>query len=162
MQRVVRSVLALALVAGLSTSAVAEDQKGRPVTIRIVDEQGATLPNATVRVPGTEGKRRVTRIGEWTESMLYTIEGDEFVFRKSEFVEFHIAAPEYHARSIKYKVRGRMNYVEVALKRMPPPLEPLAAEDDNELLVRWFQRTPVDEPTAAPEPDKSDVQDGSL
>jgi hypothetical protein len=161
MQRVVRSVLALALFAGLATSAAAEDKKGRPVTIRVVDEDGQALPNATVRVPGTEGKRRVTRNGEWTESMLYTVEGDEFVFRKNEFVEFHIAAPEFHARSIKYKVRGRMNYLQIALKRMPPPLEPLTAEDDNELLVRWFQRTAVDEPSTAQQPDKSDAEPGS-
>lgn len=143
----------LAFVASLAltvASASAEEKKaGRPVTIRVIDEVGQPIPNATVRVPGTEGKRRVTRNGEWTESMLYTVEGDEFVFKKNEFIEFHVAAPEYYARAVKYKVRGRLNYVEIALKAMPPPTAPLAAEDDAELLVRWFQRTAVDEPTQA-------------
>lgn len=142
-----RSLLVVGLSVALAGPALAKGDKGRPVTIRVVDEQGQPIPNASVRVPGTEGKRRVTRNGEWTESMLYTVEGDEYVFRKNEYVEFHVAAPEFHARSIKYRVRGRLNYVEVALKAMPPPTAPLAVDDNAELLVRWFQRTALDEPT---------------
>jgi len=146
MTALARSLVLAGLALALVSPALAKGDKGRPVTIRVVDEQGQPIPNATVRVPGTEGKRRVTRAGEWTESMLYTVDGDEFVFRKNEFVEFHVAAPEFHARSIKYRVRGRMNYVQVALKAMPPPAASLAAEANSELLVRWFQRTAVDEP----------------
>lgn len=146
------------LTLGLSLGAAAADKKGRSVTIRVVDEAGEALQNATVRVPGTEGKRRVNLNGEWTESMLYTIEGDEFVFRKNEYVEFHVAAPEFHARAIKYKVRGRMNYVQVALKRMPPPTAPLADEDED-LLIRWFKRTETEELSELGPPSQSPDED---
>lgn len=145
MVRLSGNIALIGLVLSLSTGAVASDKKGRSVTIRVVDEAGQPLPNATVRVPGTEGKRLVNRNGEWTESMLYTLDGDEFIFQKNEFVEFHIAAPEFHARSIKYRVRGRTNFVQVPLKPMPPPTAPLAEDESDDLMIRWFQRTEVDE-----------------
>jgi hypothetical protein len=126
-------------------AAQAKKDEGRPVTIRVVDEYGVPIQNARVRVPGTEGKTLVNRNGEWTEQMLYTVMGDEFPFARGETIEFHISAPEYHARSVQYKVRGRTNYVEVALKKMPEPTDPLERQDDRDLLIRWFQRTDVDE-----------------
>jgi hypothetical protein len=134
----------LAASFGSVAPALAED--GRPVTIHVINEQGEPIPNATVRVPGTEGTRLVNRNGEWTQSMLYTVEGDEYPFQKNEFIEFVITAPEYHAGSIRYRVRGRYNYVEVALRRMPPPTAALLDEDDRDLLIRWFQRTEVEGP----------------
>jgi hypothetical protein len=137
------ALIGVALVLSMGV-AEASEEKGRAVTLRVVDEGGEPLPNATVRVPGTEGKRRVTRNGEWTESVLYTIEGDEFRFKRGDVVEFHVTAPEYHARAIKYRVRGRLNYVEVALKRMPAPDAALESDPDD-LLIRWFLRTSVDE-----------------
>lgn len=124
--------------------AVAAD-KGRPVTIRVVDQNGVAIPNANVRVPGTEGKTKVNGNGEWTETMLYTIEGDEFVFKKNETIVFYISAPEFHARTIAYPVKGRMNYVEIALRKMPEPTKPLEQVDDQDLLIRWFQRTEVED-----------------
>ncbi|TVQ87406.1 MAG: hypothetical protein EA397_19010 [Deltaproteobacteria bacterium] len=146
MMRLGRELVVVGLAVSLGLGAIAADKKkGRPVTIRVVDQEGQALPNATVRVPGTEGKRLVNRNGEWTESMLYTHEGDEFVFQKNEFVEFHIAAPEFHARSIRYRVRGRMNYVQVVLKPMPPPTAPLAEDEGDDLMIRWFQRTEAEE-----------------
>jgi len=120
-------------------------EKGRPVTIHVVDVYGQPITNATVRVPGTEGKTKVNGNGEWTETMLYTIEGDEYVFKKNEEVVFHVSAPEYHARPVRYRIRGRMNYVEVALRKMPEPTDPLKQVDDQDLLIRWFQRTEVED-----------------
>lgn len=133
-----------------STQAYAAD-KGRPVTIRVVDSMGMPVSNAKVRVPRTEGMTEVNRNGEWTETMLYTIEGDEFVFKKNEWIVFNVSAPEFHARSVKYRIRGRMNYVEVALREMPDALEEV--EDDSELLIKWFNRTELEDgPAPAPEP----------
>lgn len=128
-----------------ASTAHAKDDKGRPVTIRVVDEYGNPIPNARVRVPNTEGKTLVNRNGEWTESMLYTLMGDEFVFEKNAFIEFHVSAPEFYARSVKYRVRGRMNYVEVALRKMPAPTEELGNKDDRDLLIHWFKRTEVED-----------------
>lgn len=145
------SLLAFGL---LATGALPDDAaaagKGRAVTVRVVDTFGAPLPNAVVRVPGTEGTTRVNRNGEWTESMLYSVEGDEFPFAKNEWLVFNVSAPEYHARSVKYKVRGRKNYVEIALRPMPEPTAPLAEQGDQDLLIRWFQRTELEGgPTAS-------------
>lgn len=139
-------------------AARAGDEKGRPVTIHVVDEYGNPIPNARVRVPNTDGKTLVNRNGDWTESLLYTLMGDEFVFEKNAMIEFHVSAPEYHARSVKYRVRGRMNYVEVALRKMPPPTEPLGNQDDRDLLIHWFKRTEVED---APEPAAQDASASS-
>ena len=137
-------VLGAALAALPASPALAKDDEGRPVTVRVVDADGNPIENARVRVPGTEGKTRVNRNGEWTESMLYTIMGDEFPFEKKTMIEFHVSAPRYHARSVKYRVRGRKNYVQIALKAMPRPTEPLEAQDDRDLLIRWFKRTDME------------------
>lgn len=144
------SALGLTVLLGgalLSASTPANaGEKGRPVTVKVFDNAGVPISNAIVRVPGTEGKINVNGNGEWTESMLYTIEGEEFVFKKNEWIVFHVSAPEYHARAVTYRIRGRMNYVEVPLRPMPEPTEPLERVDDQDLLIRWFQRTEVDEP----------------
>ena len=151
----VASALALTgggmVLASAVDSAQAADNKGRPVTIRVVDPYGMPIPNARVRVPGTEGKTLVDGNGEWTESMLYTVEGDEYVFKKKETIELHISAPKYHARAVKYEVKGNMNYVEVALRPMPEPTAPLGNQDDRDLLIRWFKRTEVEEAPEGPE-----------
>lgn len=140
----------LALSSAVDVAAAAET-KGRPVTIRVVDQFGMPIVNARVRVPGTEGKTLVDGNGEWTESMLYTVEGDEFVFKKKDFIEFNISAPKYYARAVRYEVKGNMNYVEVALRAMPEPTAPLTTQDDRDMLIRWFQRTEVEEAPQGPE-----------
>ncbi|MFK7926825.1 MAG: hypothetical protein AB8H79_01460 [Myxococcota bacterium] len=141
------------ILAGLAGSSAAQAAgKGRPVTVRVVDVDGQALPNAVVRVPKTEGKTRVNRNGEWTESMLYTTDGDEFTFAKNEWLVFNISAPGFHARPVKYKVRGRKNYVEIALRPMPEPTAPLAESADQDLLIRWFQRTEIEEGPSAVAP----------
>jgi hypothetical protein len=162
MSAVARALIALTLLLAPMSGALAEEGKGgRPVTIRVVDDQGLAIPNARVKIPGTEGKTLTNRNGEWTESMLYTIEGDEFIFKKNAFLEFHVSAPEFHARSVKYKIRGRMNYVEVALRKMPEPTAPLKAEDDRDLLIRWFQRTETQEAPAETVTDQDGVTPAS-
>lgn len=166
-RRLALAVLGGAALLSASSPAIAAD-KGRPVTIRVVDSMGVPIVNAKVRVPGTEGKTQVNRNGEWTETMLYTIEGDEYVFEKNSWIEFNISAPEFHARSVKYRIRGRMNYVEVALRKMPEPTKPLEEVDDQDLLIRWFQRTEVEDapdsaaaaPPAAPPPETPDDTEG--
>ncbi|MFT7518743.1 MAG: hypothetical protein ACI9MC_000875 [Kiritimatiellia bacterium] len=145
MKMITRGFIACSVLASaaLATTSLAADTKGKAVTVHVIDEFGRPLTNARVRVPGTEGKTLVNHNGEWTESLLYTIEGDEFAFERGEHLILNVSAPEYHARAVKYKVRGRVNYIEVPLRRMPEPTAPLKEKEVQDELVRWFSRTAV-------------------
>tara|TARA_B100001989_G_scaffold61874_1_gene41584 strand:- start:72 stop:578 length:507 start_codon:yes stop_codon:yes gene_type:complete len=167
MPRLSTSLLVCAAVALGSTVASPDalaGERGRTVTVHVVDTLGNPIKNANVRVPGTEGRTRVNGNGDWTiteKDKLYTVEGDEFLFTKNLMAEFHVSAPEFHARSVQYRIRGRMNYVTVALRKMPEPTEPLEKTDDQDLLIRWFQRTEVEEaPEGAPPPDRAPEPEG--
>lgn len=158
-------LLLSALMLGLMGSSPVEAAKekevvSRLVVVRVVTPEGEAIPNAWVRIPGTEGRRMVDRNGEWEADMLYTLEGDELHFTRGAVIDFSISAPGYQSLTARYKVRGRGNIVTVPLERMPQ-LQ-FVDDDDAELMIQWFQRTAHDEPvpqqTTPPEPKEAPAE----
>lgn len=138
-----RAVYTIALLLAASP-AIAQEAEGLPVTVVVVDPVGEPIPNAWVRIPDTEGRRRVDPSnGRWTASSVYGFDGSEIIFKKSMILDLTISAPGYQARTVQYRVAKRRNVVTVSL----PPLEEidLGEESDEELVIRWFQRTDFEE-----------------
>ena len=147
--KVFRTAFAVVLTAAMLAPAVADAKKEkevvpRLVVVRVVTTDGAPIPNAWVRIPGTEGRRMVDRNGEWEAEMLYTLEGEEMFFSRGSVIDFSISAPGYQSLAARYKVRGRGNVVTVPLARMPQMN--FVDDDDAELMIQWFQRTAHDTP----------------
>lgn len=148
------------------TPAFARDEEGVPITIHVVDASNSKpIPNAWVRVPDTEGRRRVDPAsGSWTASYLYTYDGAEYFFLRGMMLEFTISAPGYSSKVAQYRVKARRNELTVAL----PPIE----IEDNQLdtEIDWFKRNLPDdstdsgsEPVQRPEvePDTAAAGDGA-
>ncbi len=138
-----KAVLTIAFLLS-SGVALAQEPVGIPVTVAVVDSQGEPIPNAWVRIPDTEGRRRVEPdTGRWTASSVYGYDGAEIRFQKGMILDLSVSAPGHQARSVQYRVAKRRNVVTVAL----PPLQAidLGDQSDEELVIRWFQRTEAEE-----------------
>ena len=85
----------------------------------------------------------VDETGKWQASSLYDLDGNEIFFTKGKILDFTISAPGYTSRSVSYEVRGRRNLISVQLE----PMEHAVIDDENDenLMIRWFQRTYVEE-----------------
>jgi len=127
----------------LSGAAEAGSSDAKPVIVRVIDVLGAPIPNAWVRLPDTEGRRMVDASGKWEASSIYELDGSERVFVKGMILNFTISAPGYTSRSVEYEVRGRRNLITIPLETMQDP--DFNQENDQELMIRWFQRTYVEE-----------------
>lgn len=144
-----RTACAWVLAAAVLTPSVADAKKekevvARLVVVRVVTTDGEPIPNAWVRIPGTEGRRMVDRNGEWEAEMLYTLEGEEMFFSRGSVIDFSISAPGFQSLAARYKVRGRGNVVTIPLERMPQ--RNFVDDDDADLMIQWFQRTAHDTP----------------
>jgi len=107
-----------------------------------MDTQGLPIQNAWVRLPQTEGRRMVDETGKWQSSSLYDLDGNEIFFTKGKILDFTISAPGYTSRSVAYEVRGRRNLITVQLEPMVHAV--IDDENDENLMIRWFQRTYVE------------------
>lgn len=106
---------ALLLCAG---PAHAEDV-GIPVTLRVTNAEGMPVATAKVRHPEEKQLHAVnTATGEWTESVLYMLDGSEFVFEKGTELVLEVTAPGYQLMPVKYIVRKRGNVIPVQLVAM--------------------------------------------
>jgi hypothetical protein len=136
-------VRALAVAVLLVAPSGAQAAKPQVLTVQVVD--GVTnqiIPNAEVRLPGTEGRREVdTQTGIWEASMLYTFEGKSVIFTKGMELDVTVSAPGYVAVSFEYLMRTKKNVVIVPLNQMEERKAVLEAEDD-ETMIQWFKRTP--------------------
>ncbi len=135
----VRVLLILGSLA-LTAPAVAQEEVGIAVTVAVIDQAGTPIPDAWVRVPNTEGRRRVEpATGQWTATSVLGSDGTEVPFKRGMFLDLTISAPGYSARTVQYEVAKRHNVVTVPLEPMDDP--DYSDENDTELMIRWFQRT---------------------
>ncbi len=112
------------------------DDDGVLVTVQVLDEVGRALPSAWVRVPDTEGRRRVdAETGVWQARYLYAYDGMELPFKRGQVVEFTISAPGYATRLARYRVRGGKNQLTIGLE--PLPEGDLEVDTD----ITWFRRS---------------------
>ena len=128
----------------LSMPALANDEDdAKLVTVRVMDQNGAPIPNAWVRLPQTEGRRMVDELGKWQAKSLYELDGRERFFLKGMVLDFTISAPGYTSRSVAYEVQRKRNLVSVQLRPMEHNI--LDGENDEDLMIRWFKRTVVED-----------------
>ena len=64
-------------------------------------------------------------------------------FLKGMTLDFTISAPGYTSRSVAYEVQKRRNLITVTLEPMKHKI--LEDSEDDDLMIRWFQRTYVEE-----------------
>ncbi|MBW1878630.1 MAG: carboxypeptidase regulatory-like domain-containing protein [Deltaproteobacteria bacterium] len=162
---------ALMAIALWSSVAFAKTDEGIPLTVLVVDESGQPIPNAWVRIPDTEGRRRTDPSGTWTASFVYTYDGAEVFFQRGMVLELTISAPGFASRLARYRVKAHRNELTVPMKRIKFERPEIDAE------IVWFKRNPADtdgaetddgtprepEPTPPVEPqEEPSEEDGSL
>ena len=135
--------LLLASLAISSTASAGEEDDAKLITVRVLDGAGAPITNAWVRLPQTEGRRMVDEAGRWQAKSIYELDGSERFFTKGMVLDLTISAPGYTSRSYAYEVAKRRNLITVTLE--PMNLTILDEENDQDLMIRWFQRTYVDD-----------------
>jgi hypothetical protein len=117
-----------------------KDGEGTPVTVRVLDIEGAPVPTAVIRHPDEADRRRVNAVtGEWTGSVLYLPDGSEMIFTPGITLTLEISAPGYMTQIIQYDVRKRGNKVEITL----PQLD-LDDVDVEEPLIQFGRDKPRD------------------
>ena len=133
----------LLLTTLLAGPAVAADDVGIPVTVRVLDaETGLPIPTAVVRHPSEQDRHRVnTETGQWTESVLYLPDGSELIFDKGMTLEFEVSAPGYANQRVTYTVRKRKNVFEVMLPKMQIDL---SDEDPEDIVIQFGRDKPID------------------
>ncbi|MBX2800410.1 MAG: hypothetical protein KTR31_22210 [Myxococcales bacterium] len=129
----------LSLTLGLTTP---QAHAARPqiVSIVVTDDAAQPIVNAWVRVPGTEGRRKVDAGGVWEASTLYRYDGSPLVFTKGLRLEITVTAPGFKPRRVAYQVRARRNTVPVELVRIEEqPLLPQGFDDAERLMENWLE-----------------------
>lgn len=127
----------------ITSPALANEEDAKVVAVRVLDKAGNPIPNAWVRLPETEGRRMVDEFGKWQAKSLYELDGNELFFLKGMTLDFTISAPGYTSRSVAYEVQKRRNLITVSLEPMKHKI--LEDSEDSDLMIRWFQRTYVEE-----------------
>jgi hypothetical protein len=141
-------ILFLAMAASSTAFAQNTEAFGIPVKVAVVDSAGKPIPTAWVRLPNTEGRRRVDPDGTWTAAFVYRTDGTELDFAKGMVLEFTVSAPGYTARTVAYKVARRKNSITVPLE---PMLDPdFSDEDDTQLIEDWIQKDNPNGPGLTP------------
>jgi hypothetical protein len=127
----------------VSTSALAAEDEGVPVTVRVLDATSlAPIPTAVVRHPSEQDRHRVnTETGTWTGNVLYMPDGSEMFFEKGMVVEFEVSAPGYVNQRISYTVRKRRNSVDVPLVKMDIDM---TTEDPEDITIQFGRDKPID------------------
>ena len=71
------------LIAWFVAGSAAEAGRPRVVTVVVQDPEGDPIPNAWVRVPGTERERAVEHdTGVWERALVYEADGSPRIFHK--------------------------------------------------------------------------------
>lgn len=128
-----------------SAPALAQDDGRKEVSVKVVDLAGDPIPSAWVRIPDTEGRRTVDpETGKWSATEVYTLAGEEVAFVKGTVLDMTVSAPGYLSKSFAYEVAPRRNGLTITLE----PMEELDLTDENDenLMIQWFKRTPPDQP----------------
>ena len=127
----------------VATPALADDDEGIPVTVRVIDaETSAPIATAVVRHPQEEDRHRVnTETGTWTGSVLYMPDGSEMFFTKGLQLEFEVSAPGYANQKVAYIVRKRKNVFDVPLTKMQIDM---SEEDPEDIMIQFGRDKPID------------------
>jgi hypothetical protein len=130
-------------VATVAGPALAADDDGIPVTIRVVDAASEQpITTAVVRHPQEQDRHHVnTETGEWIGSVLYMPDGSELLFEKGMTLEFEISAPGYVNQSVTYTVRRRRNEFPVALQKLELDMDD---EDPDDITIQFGRDKPID------------------
>ena len=117
------------------------------VTVSVEDPEGRPIPNAWVRIPGTEGRRTVEQdTGVWEATTLFDPSGQPIIFQRGMRLELTVTAPGYAPVRVSYKVRSRRNSLDVTLVPMQrPDILPQGVTTLDTLVKEWL---------GAPEPDE--------
>ena len=138
----ITSLLALPMLA-FQQPALAADEPGIPVTIRVLDAANAAVPTAVVRHPDEKDPHRVnSETGEWSTSYLYLPNGEELIFEKGMELSFEISAPGYLSVEITYEVKKRRNVATVNLQKMDLSLD--SDDDDDDVIIQFGRDKPRD------------------
>lgn len=115
------------MIALLLATTAAAGEPGIPVTVRVLDLEGAPVASAVVRHRDEKDRHRVNaETGEWTNRVLYMPDGREVFIEKGMTLEFEVSAPGYRTERVVYDVRRRRNVFEVPLARLT-----IAPSDDR-------------------------------
>lgn len=129
--------------------ALAADEEGVPVTVKVLDEEGKPVPTAVVRHPLEADRHRVNTFdGTFTTSVLYLPDGTEMKFLKGMELELEISAPGYVNERIKYVIRKRKNVVEVVLRKMD--LDAALEQEEEDVVIQFGRDKPIDGSAADP------------
>lgn len=127
----------------LVAAAVAAEEDGIPVTVRVVDATTEQpIPTAVVRHPKEQDRHRVnTETGSWTGSVLYMPDGSEVLFEKGMTLEFEVSAPGYVNQRVTYVVRRRRNEFPVHLVKLELDM---SDEDPDDITIQFGRDKPID------------------
>ena len=140
-------VVGAALWAGLGLSvasapALANEDPGIPLTVRVIDLTGNPIKTAVVRHPDEQDRHRVnTETGTWEGSVLYMPDGSELIFEKGMTIPFEVSAPGYVNRDFTYTMRKRKNEVDVVLEKMEIDM---TDEDPEDIVIQFGRDKPID------------------
>ena len=141
-----RAWVALIALATGSYASPATAARPRIVTVQVQDVTGKPIPNAWVRVRGTEGRRRVDAdTGLWEASTLYKNDGSPLIFVRGMALQLTITAPGYESKELEHVVRGGKNLLPIVLEAMPDrPLVPDGLQEANDMMERWLETPPAE------------------
>lgn len=143
MTQFLRAAIAATVMSFASSSALAGDEEGVPVTVEVLDEMGLPIATAVVRHPDETFRHRVNaEDGRWSNSHLYLPNGDELTFEKGMTVQFEVSAPGYNNRFVEYIVRKRKNVLTVVLSKMELDLS--EDEDMDDPVIQFGRDKPID------------------
>jgi hypothetical protein len=147
----IRAIFFGAVVSAVSPAAYAgeEEDEGVPVTVQVLDEEGAPVATAVVRHPQEADRHRVNTFdGKWTADVLYLPDGSELVFLKGLELELEVSAPGYINERVKYVIRKRKNLVSVVLRKMDFSLD---VEEEEDPVIQFGRDKPIDGASTEPE-----------
>ncbi|MBN2801430.1 MAG: hypothetical protein JXX28_19975 [Deltaproteobacteria bacterium] len=114
----------LSLLLGLLLPAQEALANDLPLTVAVVDAEGAPIPTAAVRHPDERDRHHVNaRNGAWTASVLYLPDGTEIAFAPGLVLTLDVSAPGYQTQKVTYAMRKRRNRVTVTLAPIDAKLD---------------------------------------
>lgn len=127
----------------LVAAAPREDEgPGVPVTLRILDAEGAPIATAVVRHPEEKARHRVNaETGEWSDRILYMEDGSELPFEKGTILVFEVSAPGYRNARIQFVVKKRKNVFVVTLEKLDIVVDP---DEEEDPFIQFGRDKPVD------------------
>jgi hypothetical protein len=112
-------------------TALAGTPAGIPVTVTVVDPEGAPIPSAQIRHPEEAIKHRVNvETGSWTSEAVYLESGEEMLFTKKLELPLEVSAPGFETQDLSVVVnkKAAKNRFTVTLTRLDLSVDTDAAD----------------------------------